>query len=162
MASPYCSGWNIIRQSTRILWMPGICSICNRAPRFKRYAQCVTCRKLYQLLYRESLRDLPQQKPCTKCNKEPRMPGQRECAKCDRAYRRKVRPRQRLKMSPEQRMHERTRSITRRLIKSGGLRPQPCRCGETKVQAHHTDYNDPYTVMWVCRQCHRAEHDYKI
>lgn len=42
--------------------------------------------------------------------------------------------------------------------KRNRLVPQPCPCGETKVQAHHTDYTKPLDVVWLCRPCHDREH----
>lgn len=46
-------------------------------------------------------------------------------------------------------------------IKKGVLRkPNKCQnCDiETKVQAHHEDYNKPLVVMWLCRECHNKIH----
>lgn len=43
-------------------------------------------------------------------------------------------------------------------IRSGALvRPSTCsRCGkDCKPDAHHSDYNKPLEVEWVCRSCHR-------
>lgn len=48
-------------------------------------------------------------------------------------------------------------------LRSGRLRKQPCRCGATKVQAHHADYSKPLEVEWVCFACHREEkHGQKV
>jgi len=40
------------------------------------------------------------------------------------------------------------------------LRPARCtRCGEArKLQAHHSDYNRPLFVEWLCSLCHGQEH----
>jgi len=43
-------------------------------------------------------------------------------------------------------------------IRDGSLTKQPCEvCGETKVDAHHNDYENPLEVRWLCRK-HHAEH----
>lgn len=42
-------------------------------------------------------------------------------------------------------------------VRTGKIARRPCRCGETKVQAHHHDYSKPLDVIWVCFKCHREE-----
>lgn len=39
-------------------------------------------------------------------------------------------------------------------IKSGQLKKEACFCGETKVEAHHADYNKPLDVIWACKKHH--------
>lgn len=40
-----------------------------------------------------------------------------------------------------------------------GHEPTPLRNGKTVgVHAHHTDYNQPLQVLWLCRACHRDWH----
>lgn len=49
----------------------------------------------------------------------------------------------------------RARQKINNLIRSGTLEKLPCQiCGETKVEAHHTDYRKPLEVQWLCRTHH--------
>jgi len=50
-------------------------------------------------------------------------------------------------------------SIVAKAVRSGTLVRQPCvRCGESKVIAHHEDYDNPLVVMWLCQPCHKKRH----
>jgi len=49
------------------------------------------------------------------------------------------------------------RSAVSNALRDGRLTKQPCKCGETKVQAHHHDYSKPLDVEWLCFRCHRNE-----
>lgn len=55
-----------------------------------------------------------------------------------------------------------TRIALREAVKQGkATRPNSCRiCGsdEGVIEAHHSDYNKPFDVVWFCRTCHRSEH----
>lgn len=56
-------------------------------------------------------------------------------------------------------LHIRARRLVKRAIKSGALIKKPCvRCGNKKVEAHHTDYSKPLDVVWLCRPHHLEEH----
>lgn len=47
-----------------------------------------------------------------------------------------------------------------RAIRSGRLIPEPCKvCGSVDVHGHHTDYDKPLDVMWLCAKHHKAWHD---
>lgn len=62
-------------------------------------------------------------------------------------------------LSEEQKKRSRCRAYTHVLLKRGKLQKQPCaRCGSEKSQAHHPDYSDPRTVVWLCVDCHRETH----
>ena len=44
-------------------------------------------------------------------------------------------------------------------IRDGELVKQPCFiCGETKAQAHHADYDEPLSVIWLCVPHHYEAH----
>lgn len=44
-------------------------------------------------------------------------------------------------------------------IKRGKLARQPCQvCGEAKSHGHHTDYNKPLEVVWLCALHHAKQH----
>ncbi len=44
-------------------------------------------------------------------------------------------------------------------IKRGKLVKEPCiRCKSLKVQAHHSNYNTPLEVSWLCSKCHGKVH----
>ena len=50
--------------------------------------------------------------------------------------------------------------------KKAGLLVPPSHCTfckNTRVVAHHPDYDDPLRVIWVCRKCHsQIHHDEKV
>jgi hypothetical protein len=54
------------------------------------------------------------------------------------------------------------RQIYRRAVESGRLvPPDSCsRCGSTDraIHGHHTDYDRPLDVVWLCWKCHCEEH----
>lgn len=51
------------------------------------------------------------------------------------------------------------RELVRRAVRSGRLVRQPCPCGSPESFAHHHDYSKPLDVEWLCRACHREEHE---
>lgn len=93
---------------------------------------------------------------CSRCDNPP-APGSKYCRECSSAYMREWRKTHPL--SGEERRKDITRSYTHVLIKRGKLIRQPCReCGAEPAQAHHPDYSDPRTVIWLCPTHHRALH----
>ena len=49
--------------------------------------------------------------------------------------------------------------LTSNAIRDNRLIREPCKiCGETKVEAHHTDYYKPLDVQWLCRKHHLEQH----
>lgn len=60
-------------------------------------------------------------------------------------------------------LRRRTRKRTNALIKSGRLTRKPCVvCGSADVVPHHEDYNDPWSVIWLCEDHHSRYHDGEI
>jgi ribosomal protein S27AE len=53
-----------------------------------------------------------------------------------------------------------SRAMARVYRERGKLTPQPCaRCGDTlNMEMHHTDYQKPLDVKWLCRRCHKRLH----
>ena len=44
-------------------------------------------------------------------------------------------------------------------LRVGRIKREPCnKCGDVKSEAHHTNYNRPLDVVWLCTKCHHAEH----
>lgn len=44
-------------------------------------------------------------------------------------------------------------------LRVGKLTKEPCHCGETKVEAHHPDYNKKLFVIWLCNKHHKHIHE---
>ena len=40
----------------------------------------------------------------------------------------------------------------------GKIIKSPCKCGNPNSEMHHTDYNQPLRVEWLCRTCHLSLH----
>ena len=54
---------------------------------------------------------------------------------------------------------KRANNIVRKAIFDGFLKRLPCSvCGNSKSQAHHTDYSKPLDVVWLCHNHHREAH----
>ena len=53
--------------------------------------------------------------------------------------------------------HACNKKVTR-AVKNGRLVKVPCKCGEDVVEGHHEDYDKPYDVIWMCRNCHTEYH----
>lgn len=58
---------------------------------------------------------------------------------------------------PEQR---RAYKVVGKAIKRGNLTPQPCEvCASTQnIEAHHSRYDRPLDVRWLCTRCHNKLH----
>lgn len=94
---------------------------------------------------------------CPRCGWRKRQKGQGYCKPCKKAYVDAHRPKWR-DLTPEQKRKAKCRAYSRMLEKRGVLKRRPCACGSTRVQRHHFDYDDPYTVEYQCLTCHRRWH----
>lgn len=62
--------------------------------------------------------------------------------------------------SPERRLKRLARKNLQYHVSVGNVKRLPCRdCGEENSHAHHHDYHKRLDVIWLCRTCHRKEHD---
>jgi hypothetical protein len=56
-------------------------------------------------------------------------------------------------------LRQAARKKARRAVSLGKLTKLPCwTCGNTEVEAHHTDYSRPLDVVWLCAEHHREVH----
>lgn len=77
-------------------------------------------------------------------------------AKTDK--RREHRKRMLLKQRAENPLANKARDAVSKALKSGILKKELCYCGETKVEGHHPDYNEPLMVIWLCNKHHKHIH----
>lgn len=55
--------------------------------------------------------------------------------------------------------HDKCRQIFQAALLRGEVERRPCeRCGAEPAQAHHTNYDEPLMVTWLCDAHHGAEH----
>lgn len=62
--------------------------------------------------------------------------------------------------NPANRQKDNARCAVADAIRRGKITP-PLRCEKCEVgkpEAHHEDYSKPLDVKWLCRQCHKGEH----
>lgn len=62
-------------------------------------------------------------------------------------------------LTPLQRMKANARAYLHVYIKRGVIKKGSCIvCGESKVEAHHENYNQPLVVVWLCKLHHIGLH----
>src|SRR3990167_3513102 len=92
-----------------------------------------------------------------KCGKE-RRKDQRYCNSCHNSYMRVYRIRHSNKGIT--RLKANCRAYTKVYLKRGKISKENCEvCGKSNVQAHHTDYNKPLLVKWLCNDHHKRTHE---
>ena len=113
---------------------------------------------------------------CTKCNTEfdptPSLLSRRwyRCLDCRRPvmnrHRHKTKPETAARRYAQNRLdatwHKQAvaRQKVRKALKMGVLARQRCSdCGAEKTDAHHSDYDKPLEVIWLCKSCHRQKHN---
>lgn len=72
--------------------------------------------------------------------------------------RREHRQRMLLKQRLNNPLANQARDAVSKALKNGTLKKEPCYCGETKVEGHHPDYNEPLLVVWLCNKHHKHIH----
>lgn len=61
--------------------------------------------------------------------------------------------------SEQGRWKQSARIVVREAVRKGILvKPVIARCGHSRPEAHHPDYNRPLDVLWLCRPCHQELH----
>ena|SRR3990167_8116909 len=99
-------------------------------------------------------------KLCSKCNiGSRRSVDQRYCRLCHNSYMRENRKKY-ISLSLEQKKRADARSYWHLHMKRKNLKKEPClNClGIQNLEAHHSDYNNPLNIIWLCRDCHRHKH----
>ena len=92
---------------------------------------------------------------CSRCPDRAR-PGQRLCGRCHAAYMREWRKTHPL--TGEALRRARVRAYTKVYVRRGKIPRQPCEvCGE-QAEVHHTNYDTPFSIRWLCREHHLELH----
>ena len=104
---------------------------------------------------------------CPRCgqSREPELTKQCYCRKCNREYSAQWRKANRPKQHKEPKTTKQKKAICRALSginkKNGVLiPPELCsKCNQPKpLEMHHMNYDDPLSVVWICKQCHADLH----
>jgi len=53
---------------------------------------------------------------------------------------------------------DRARRILMYAVRTGKIKREPCKCGDSKSQGHHEDYSKPLEVIWLCDKHHKELH----
>jgi hypothetical protein len=86
-----------------------------------------------------------------------RMFVSKKCLTCQREYNREYR-KDYTPSIPYQKK-QKSRTLANNGLKRGKLIRKPCeKCGDSKAEMHHEDYDRPLEVIWLCRKCHLDLH----
>ena len=126
---------------------------------------------------------------CPKCGVNQRVKGQAYCKECRNKYtlewikahpdrwkelmkrahsipKNGIKPDTIAKRKHRHKWPERSKArvIITYLLQHKGLKPEPCKlCGSTEnIQAHHSNYSEPYKIIWLCLKCHKDLHAKRI
>jgi len=100
----------------------------NRANKDGRESHCIACKKIYD----------------TERRSRPEVKARSHANLADRA-----------KNNPK---ITAVRASTRYQVRKGVILKQPCFvCGD-QAEAHHPDYDQPLSIVWLCRKHHQAVH----
>ncbi len=90
----------------------------------------------------------------------PKKEHQKICNPCHAAYMREWRKWH--KLNPEQKKKDNARSMAKVYYQRGKIEKRPCYFCKTKknLERHHTDYNFPLKIIWLCKKCHRKNNNY--
>ena len=135
--------------------------------RFKECFKCKTVQPLTEFYKHQAMADGHLNK-CKTCTKNDVATHRLQNLEKIRAYdRRRAKLQHRINKSVEFNKRWRSNDPRRpkahnavaRALKSGQLIRLPCfRCNKEKTEAHHEDYNQPLSVIWLCSVCHHQRH----
>lgn len=96
---------------------------------------------------------------CSKCGGPRDRPGQRYCRACHAAYQRADWPAHR-DLPALARRKANARRHSNMALQRGQIEREPCAdCGGPGDEMHHSDYDRPLDVTWLCTSCHRNRHN---
>lgn len=95
---------------------------------------------------------------CSICKESNDRTPYRYCKKCHNSY--MVSNRRKYKeLTPEQKLKANARSYAKVYLSRGKIEKGLCiTCGDSNVEMHHSDYNKPIDITWLCRKCHLNHH----
>lgn len=116
--------------------------------------------------YKHSRMDDGHLNKCKECTKRDTRQNRRQNIEYYRAYDRKRGNRQSSEYEREYRSRfpdkYRAHIAVGNAVRDGKLQKEPCfMCGAEKVEAHHPDYSQPLTVIWLCPGHHKLIHAYE-